>query len=58
MNKDVRYFRVTFEIELQLNGGFYLLNIQKLIYLYGMNEESNRKDMDSFRYDIPLESKM
>jgi len=43
---------VTLEIELKLNGGFYLLNIEKVIYLYGMNEESNRKDMDSFRYDM------
>jgi hypothetical protein len=59
--------RVTFKVELQLNGGFYLLNIQKVINLYGMNEQSSRKDMDGFRYgmiscliiyDIPLDSKM
>jgi len=44
--------RVTFEVELQLIGGFYVLNIEKVTYLYGMNEESGSKDMCSFIYDM------
>ena len=47
--------RVTFGVEWQLRKILYI-KYPKVLYLYGMNEESSSKDMDSFRYDTIFRS--